>query len=193
MRMSLLLAFVSFTIGCADVDDGSQTEMSDEEVSGYADAAARVGNGQLPDLPDNLEYVFHDNRVHVMWFPGYFSSAAETFFIWNLGTTIQHDATYPSPSHDNLYAVFAPGPGGSTHHVDGQDAFDHYHIVSHATGIRTYDVWLVFPGPNYDAATYTPVRTEAAMNAQIAAGILAAPITTTAAGFDQLVIRVPVL
>lgn len=193
MRMSLLLALVSFTIGCADVDAGSEMEMSEEEMSGYAEAAARAGSGQLPDLPPNLEYVFYNGRTGLMGFPGYFSSTAETFFIWNLGWTIQHDAPYPSPDHGKLYGVFAPGPGGATHHVDGQDAFDHYHIVNQGTGIRTFDVWLVFPGPNFDAATYKPVRSEAAMNAQIAAGILAAPITTTAAGFDQLVLRVPVL
>jgi len=136
--------------------------------------------------------MFFENDVFTLRFPGFFTPQAETFFIWNLGTTIQHDAPYPSNRHGKLYGVFAPGPAGATHHVEGQDGFDHYHLGTQGEGRRTFDVFLVFPGPNFNAATWRPVLNERALNRAVAAGILNAPITTIAAGFDQLVIKVPV-
>ncbi len=51
----------------------------------------------------------------------------------------------------------------------------------------------MFPGPNYNPATFDAPLSEHELNAAVAAGILAPPALTTASGFDQLVIKVPVV
>src|SRR6185503_17832438 len=171
--MALFVTILGATMLSGCVADGESSQSPDilEEQ-----AAQPLLN--LPPIGEDQEYAFFNGKTFTLRFPGFFTPQAETFFIWNLGTTIQHGAPYPSNSHAKLYGVFAPGPTGSTHHVDGQNAFDHYHIITKNGGPHTFDVFLVFPGPNFNPA--------------IAAGVLAAPITTTAAGFGPLVIRVPV-
>ena len=64
--------------------------------------------------------------------------------------------------------------------------------MNRGEGTQTFDVFLVFPGPNFNAATFRAPLSERDINAAVGAGILNAPITTTAAGFGPLVIRVPV-
>lgn len=175
---------------------------------GVADATSDESeaiHGGRPDVPppgpdDTTEAVyFRGNQCHMV-FRDVSSPEAETFFIWNLGVDgIIDEAPYPTQQRANLYAVFAPGPPDSIHHVDGEDDFDHYHIVdaaphrhSRPPGQRydgTWDVFLVFPGPRFDAATYRAARSVREMKQQIRDGILGPIMTTTDAGFDQLVLH----
>jgi hypothetical protein len=97
--------------GCAVDDASSQPSMI------VADHAS-CGQTSLPELSEDQEYSFFRDRTFTFRFPGFFTPQAETFFIWNFGTSIQHDAPYPSSSHGKLYGVFAQGPAGATHHVD---------------------------------------------------------------------------
>jgi hypothetical protein len=174
--------------GCLTGDSSTD----DSPLNAPDDIEALHGSLDLPEIGADQEYAFFNGKPYTFRFPGFFSPQAETFFIWNLGTSIQHDAPYPSNTHDKVYGVFAPGPPGVTHHVDQQDGFDHYHIITAAQGTHTFDVFLVFQGPNFNAATFRAPLSEREMERSIAAGILAAPVTTTDAGFDQLVFRVPV-
>jgi hypothetical protein len=178
-------------LGCATGDSTSIDDSTTPAPSSTSDHAVAVP-ASLPAIGADQEYAFFQNHTDTFQFPDFFTPQAETFFIWNLGTSIQHNAPYPSNSHGRLFAVFAPGPAGSTHHVDGQDGFDHYHIISQSEGLRTFDVFLVFQGPNFNAATFTAPLSESSMNAAVTAGVLNAPLTTTAAGFGPLVIKVPV-
>ena len=171
--------------GCVVDDESSQPPESIAEQEAQPALS-------LPPIGADQEYAFFKGDAHTLQFPGFFSPQAETFFIWNLGTSIQHGAPYPSNSHAKLWGVFAPGPTGSTHHVDGQNGFDHYHIINKNGGPHTFDVFLVFPGPAFNAATFVAPLSESALNASVAAGVLAAPVLTTAIGFGPLVIRVPV-
>jgi hypothetical protein len=177
--------------GCAVDVDRSQPSESESTFALEAAAQAHAPRS-LPPLPEDQEYAFFKGDAFKIRFPGFFTAQAETFFIWNLGTTIQHNAPYPSNSHGKMYGVFAPGPAGATHHVDGQEGFDHYHVMTLGEGTHTFDVFLVFQGPNFNAATFKAPLSEREINAAVAAGILAAPSTTTAAGFGPLVIRVPI-
>jgi hypothetical protein len=188
----LFAAFVGATLlgGCA-VDGSSSQSQAAQPATSVADQASCV-HQTFPPLSEDQEYAFFRDQPFTFRFPGFFSAQAETFFIWNLGTSIQHNAPYPSTSHAKLYAIFAPGPPGTTHHVDGQDNFDHYHIITAGQGTQTFDVFLVFQGPNFNAATFPVPLSEREMNAAVAAGILNPPETTTAAGFGPLVIQVPV-
>src|SRR6185503_8812065 len=185
--MALFVTILGATMLSGCVADGESSQSPDilEEQ-----AAQPLLN--LPPIGEDQEYAFYKGDAHTLKFPGFFTPQAETFFIWNLGTTIQHGAPYPSSTHGKLYGVFAPGPQGATHHVDGQDAFDHYHLMNKGEGTRTFDVFLVFPGPNFNAATFKAPLSEKALNTAVAAGILNAPLTTVAAGFPPLVIKVPV-
>jgi hypothetical protein len=190
MTTALLTALVGAALlgGCA-VDD--EQALPDESASAVAPDNFG-GPHALPPIGADQEYAFLNGQTFTWRFPGFFTAQAETFFIWNLGTSIQHNAPYPSNSHGKVFAIFAPGPVGSTHHVDGQDGFDHYHLITQGEGTHTFDVFLVFTGPNFNAATFHAPLSEQSMNAAVTAGILAAPATTTAAGFGPLVIRVPV-
>ena len=185
MTGALFAALVGASLLGGCVVDSESTEPSTSII-------AQEGCGTLPAIGEDQEYAFFNNETFTLKFPGFFTPQAETFFIWNLGTTIQHGAPYPSSTHGKLYGVFAPGPQGATHHVDGQDAFDHYHLMNKGEGTRTFDVFLVFPGPNFNAATFKAPLSEKALNTAVAAGILNAPLTTVAAGFPPLVIKVPV-
>ncbi len=155
------------------------------------DAVANT-SGCLPSLPADSEYGFYNGKARIFTFTGFYSDAAETFFIWNLGTTIQHGAPYPDASHGRLYAVFTAGPCGSIHHVAGQDQWDHYHVITQGIGQRTFDVELVFPGASYDATKYDPPKSEEEMLQLVSRGVLGAPLLTTDAGFGPLVVSVPV-
>lgn len=187
---ALLAALVGTALlgGCTVGSESSQP--SSQPSTGVAQADWR--STSLPPLPEDEEYAFFRDQPFTIQFPGFFTPQAETFFLWNFGTSIQHDAPYPSSSHGKLYALFAPGPAGATHHVDGQDSFDHYHIITQEEGLRTFDVFLVFPGPKFNPATFVAPLSERELNAAVAAGVMSPPLTTTAAGFGPLVIQVPV-
>jgi len=194
LKIFATILLVGPLAACAVDDPNAPADPTDSTFDQNADFGGGFGHGPqtLPPIGADQEYSFKDNRTFTFSFPGFNSPQAETFFIWNFGTTIQHNAPYPSASHGKLYGVFAPGPAGSTHHVAGQDGFDHYHVMNRGEGTQTFDVFLVFPGPNFNAATFHAPLSEAGINAAVTAGILAAPVTTTAAGFGPLVIRVPV-
>ena len=165
----------SFLVGCAtDPTAGSSARGND--------------NGTLS------EPIYYKDQLCTINFYGTNSPDAQTFFIWNLGVgSWLQDATYPTDARPDLYAVFAPAPADATHHVDGYDQFDHYHITSSGPGEAgydtTWDVWLVFPGPNFNAATYQAATSYDAFQAQVASGVLGQPIKTTDAGFQPLVLR----
>jgi len=190
---ALFTAIVGATLfaGCVDAVDGSQASDTESTLLSTADRSGHPSQ-PLPEIGEDEEYSFFNGDTYTFSFPGFFSPQAETFFIWNFGTSIQHGAPYPASNHGRLYGVFAPGPAGATHHVAGQDGFDHYHVMSQNAGTRTFDVFLVFPGPNFNAQTFRPTLAECDLDAAVAAGVLAAPITTSDAGFGPLVIRVPV-
>ena len=88
-----------------------------------------------------------------------------------------------------MWGIIAPGPPGGTHHVEGQDDFDHYHLINKGAGTRTFDVFLVFKGPNFDLATWVPPLNETELNAAIAAGKLGPVTLTTAVVGEPLVIK----
>lgn len=180
LKMLAIVLLAGMPLG-ACLEEDSPTTTTEQEVS----------KKPLPPLSADQEYAYFQGNAWTFQFPGYFSPEAETFFIWNFGTSIQHGAPYPSSSHEQLYAVFAPGPAGATHHTDEADPFDHYHILGKVGGTRTYDAFLVFPGPNFNAATWDAPRSVDEMNDRIASGELGAPLLTTQAGFDPLVITVP--
>jgi len=148
--------------------------------------------GPGPDDAEEAVY-FNYDQCHIV-FRDLSSPEAETFFIWNLGVNgVLQEEPYNTPGRANLYAIFAPAPADATHHVDGQDDFDHYHIVDASPESHrydgTWDVFLVFPGPNFDPATYKAAKSVFKMKKQISAGILG-PITPTPdAGFDPLVLN----
>jgi hypothetical protein len=179
-------------VACVTGDAPSDLTSDSTLVPLSAETDHGGGGHTLPEIGADQEYAFFNGKPYTIQFPGFFTPQAETFFIWNLGTSIQHDAPYPSSTHDRIYGVFAPGPPGVTHHVDEQEGFDHYHIMSAPQGTRTFDVFLVFPGPNFNEATFRAPVSEREMDRAIAAGILAAPVTTTDAGFGPLVFKVPV-
>jgi hypothetical protein len=183
-----VLIVAATSVGCVDAPpDATARPAAVSQTAQNCEQSAT-----LPELPEGQEWVFYKERARVMSFPGANSPQAETFFIWNFGTAIQHGAPYPSDAHGKLYAVFAQGPAGATHHVPGFDQFDHFHIISQGVGTRTLDALLVFPGPNFNPATYDPALSVKEMNKQIAAGILGAPLLSTQAGFDPLVLTVPI-
>jgi hypothetical protein len=185
LMLSLLLLSGSLA-GCA---------MDAEEPE---EGLAFAGDVPPPGPDDAQEAVyFDDNQCHIV-FRNLSAPEAETFFIWNLGVNgVLQEEPYNTPERADLYAVFAPAPANATHHVDGHDDFDHYHIVEWSpddpddnnTYDGTWDVFLVFPGPNFDPATYQVAKSVNRMNQQISAGILG-PITPTPdAGFDPLVLN----
>lgn len=185
---AILLA--SPVVACA-TDPSDATDATDSEVAAVSSVSQHC-DSSLPPIGEDQEYVFFQGQALTMQFPGYFSPQAETFFIWNFGTAIQHDAPYPSSSHGRLYAIFAPGPDGAEHEVEGQPNYNHYHVISQNAGTRTLDLYVVFPGPNFNPATFDPPLSEHALNAAVSAGVLAPPATTVDAGFGPLVIKVPV-
>jgi hypothetical protein len=181
---------------CLLVGCGASDEVAEEQEALHGHVASVPPPG--PD--DVAEAVFFRGSQCHMVFRDVSSPEAETFFIWNLGVDgVLQEEAYPTLKRANLYAIFAPGPPDSVHHVDGEDAFDHYHIVDaapreHGLGLGnrydgTWDVFLVFTGPRFDAATYQAARSVREMFAQIRDGILGPVTKTTDAGFGPLVLH----
>jgi hypothetical protein len=191
-RILLTPVFLSGALAACAVADATSAES--EALQGAASEVAPPGADDVSEA-----VYFRGTQCHMV-FRDVSSPAAETFFIWNLGVDgIVDEAPYPTQRRANLYAVFAPGPPDSIHHVDGEEQFDHYHIVdaapvrsSHAFGQRydgTWDVFLVFPGPSFDADSYQAARSVPEMERQIRDGILGPVLTTVDAGFDPLVLH----
>jgi hypothetical protein len=185
MRMTLSLLLVSLTTACAvdPADDGTDVSASDVRVNPKTDL---------------LEPAFVNGAACTMVFQGGLTAQTQFFQIWAVGTHgIIANAPYNTPGTPNLYAVFGTNVAASiTHHVDGFDQFDHYHVLDNNRGTevenRTWDLLALFPGPNYNAATYKPARSARDVLAQSAAGILGPVLTTPDIGFPPVVLNFPV-
>lgn len=144
-----------------------------------------------------VEPVLVNGKVCDMFFYNTDSPESDVYAIWNIGVNSVADVSYPGPAgRAKLFAVFTVSSTALNHHVDGQDGFDHYHITDTSTnrnGGTLWDVYIVNPGPNYNAATYTVATSVSQMQAQIAAGILVEPILTTTAGLPPLVLNAPLI
>ena len=147
-------------------------------------ARAQNGHGTF------TEAAYFNGRTCEMVFSGTPSRTADTFFIWNIGHGSL--ATTFDTSRANLYAVIP----GTQHVVPGFPQFDHDHITSTGPGEpgydTTWDVWVVVPGPAFNAATYVGPQSESEMFQLIAAGVLSGPLGFAQAGFpSDLVLRAP--
>ena len=147
-------------------------------------AQATAGNGTIS------EPAAYDGRVCELRFPGSSSRTAEFYAIWNLGHGIL-DEPFDTERPD-LFAILP----GTMHTDPAHPELDHDHIVTHAPGVPgyngTWDVWLVVPGPDFDAATYTAPRSVESMMRLIEEGVLAGPLSFSQAGFGpDLVLRAP--
>ena len=147
---------------------------------------------------DGTEPVFVNGALCTQIFPGSLTPQTQTYVIWPIGTQGIVNAPYNTPERPNLYAVFGTtAPLSVSHHVDGFDQFDHYHIAENpgrSTKVDNtrWDVLGLFPGPNYNPATYVAARSTAEMFAQSAAGILTPVMTLPEAGFPPLVLFTPI-
>ncbi len=132
----------------------------------------------------------YNGRICELRFTGTPSQTSEFYAIWNLGHGIL-DVPFNTARPD-LYAIIP----GTMHTDPNHPELNHDHIVSAAPGVPgydgTWDVWLVVPGPNFNAATYTAPRSVASMMDLIARGVLAGPMSFSQAGFGpDLVLRAP--
>ena len=188
MRMTLSLLLVSLTTACA-VDAGDPAD----DTTDVSASDVRVN-----PKTDITEPAFVNGALCQMVFQGGLTPQTQVYQIWAVGTHgIVAGATYNIASRPNLYAVFGTNTAAAiTHHVDGFNQFDHYHILDNKYGTdvdtRIWDLLTVFPGPNYVAATYQPAKSVHDMNAQIAAGILGPVLPLPDAGFPPVVLNFPV-
>ena len=142
--------------------------------------------------PDSvIESVMINKQPCGIVFNGIHDPNADTLAFWTVGVdAIKRDLPYPSSKRPNFYAIFAPSNPMLNHTVAGFEGYDHYHVAD-PTAIDSaddlVDAFVVMPGPNFNAATYVIARSVREMNDQVAAGILAAPVTTIDAGFGPIV------
>jgi hypothetical protein len=191
MRTALSLTFMSLaSLVTACATDGAPDGTDDLSVS--------ANDVRINTSKDVVEVGYVNGALCKMVFPGGLTSSTETYQIWPVGTNgIVQGATYNTSGRPNLYAVFGTNTAASlTHHVDGFSQFDHYHILENAHGTDVdntkWDLLAVFPGPNYNAATYQPATSAKEMLAQSAAGILSPVMTLPEAGFPPVVLYMPV-
>jgi hypothetical protein len=210
----ILAAAIGLGSACAgEVEDFDESRpLTQEDKNARVTEAFDVLYGEAPlaemtaigfgGFEIDEEPIYANERECSMYFFGTNFPEADQYAIWNLGLGGIADESYtdyPSDDRPDLYAVLAPAPADRTHHVDGFDQFDHYHIADRSSFARRsrfngkWDVYFVFPGPNFDAGTYEVATDVESMQQQVADGILGAPLLTTEAGFDPLVIRTPVL
>jgi hypothetical protein len=189
MRMTLSVLLVSLTTACA-VDAGTGTGTTTDV------AASDVHINPTKDL---TEPAFVGGHLCKMVFVGGLTASTQFYEIWAVGTNgIVANAPYNTPGTPNLYAVFGTNVAASvTHHVDGFNQFDHYHVLDNNNNgdeveNRTWDLLALFPGPNYNAATYQPAKSAKDVLAQSAAGILGPVLTTPDIGFPPVVLNFPV-
>jgi hypothetical protein len=182
--MTLSLLLVSLTTACvADAADPTSTEVSASDI-------------HVNPATDLVEPGFVNGTLCQLVFPGALTSSTEFYEIWAVGTNGIVNTTF-NTSRPNLYAIFGTStPLSEVHHVDGFSQFDHYHVIPNNDGTevenRVWDLFLLFPGPNYDAATYQPAKSLRAMQAQSNAGVLTQPMTPSAAGFPDVVLNIPI-
>jgi len=182
--MTLALVFVSLA-ACVDESGSSDTEEVTTEI-------------RINPRTDGTEPGYVNGVLCTQVFPGALTPQTQMYLIWAVGTNGIVNAPYNTPRRPNLYAVFGTGtPLFETHHVAGQDQFDHYHVLevpgnSHDVDNTTWDVLALFPGPNFNAATYRSAKSVRQLMAQSAAGILSPVMTLPEAGFPEIVLRTPV-
>ncbi|HEY0988659.1 MAG TPA: hypothetical protein VGD80_16450 [Kofleriaceae bacterium] len=147
---------------------------------------------------DDLEPTYVNGVQCSLVFKGALTPDTQMYLIWAVGTNGIVDTTYNTAKRPNIYAIFGTGrPAFETHHVDGFDQFDHTHVLDNpgnSTHVEnaTWDLLVLFPGPNFNAATYTTPKNVSQMLALSAAGILSPVMTLPDAGFPPVVLRIPV-
>jgi hypothetical protein len=176
--MTLFLVLVSLATACVD------TAVEGESASG-----SEVKYDPSRDL---LEPSYVNGKLCKLDFVGALTAQTQVWQIWPLGTNGIVNAKY-NTERPNLYAIFGTGrPAYETHHVDGYDQFDHYHIAENSADSK-WDLLVLFPGPNFNPATYVTAKTPTEMRAQSAAGILTPVMTLPEAGFPELVLYAPII
>jgi hypothetical protein len=193
MRMSSCAMFVvlsAFPIAACGVD----TAGDDSATTDLASSS----DFQFNPATDGTEPVWVNGVLCTQIFPGALTPQTQTYVIWPIGTKGIVNARYNTTERPNLYAVFGTSaPLSESHHVDGFNQFDHYHIAennpraSQVDNTR-WDVLALFPGPHYDPTTYVSARSPQEMLAQSAAGILTPVMTLSQAGFPDLVLFTPI-
>jgi hypothetical protein len=186
MRMTLAVVFVSMIAGCG-------VDTADTEDISVATTDVRI------DLTkDDVEPSYANGKLCKLVFKGALTPDTQMYLIWAVGTRGIVDTAY-NTQRPNIYAIFGTGrPAFETHHVNGFDQFDHTHIVDappRADQIdnTTWDLMVLFPGPNFNAATYVTPKDVRQMNALSAAGVLTRVMTLPEAGFPAVVLRIPVV
>jgi len=186
MRMILSVSLVSMITGCALDGGNTGSEVSASDV-------------KINPTKDLTEPAFVNGRLCQMVFKGGLTPQTQVYQIWAVGTNGIVNAPYNTPGTPNLYAVFGTSaPASETHHVDGFSQFDHYHVLdgpAHGDDVEntTWDLLALFPGPNYNAATYHPASSVSEMLAQSSAGVLSPVMTAPQAGFPPVVLNFPVV
>lgn len=181
MRITLCLSLLATACTATDSFDTLESEAQVPDVGFYE---------IFP--PDSIiETVMVEKHTCGIVFHGVHDPAADTLAIWTIGVdSVYRDLPYPTDDRPNFYAIFTPSNPLLNHTVPGQEAYDHYHVAERAavdTDDDLVDPFIVNPGPNFDAATYQVARSVKEMNDQIAAGILAQPITLIDAGLGPVV------
>src|SRR5690242_14257502 len=181
MRMILCVVLMS-TVAACGVDSAESSSIT-ESV-------------KIDPKKDDVEPTYVSGTLCKLVFQGALTPQTQTYLIWAVGTRGIVNAPYNTPRRPNLYAIFGTArPAFETHHVDGFDQFDHYHVAENpgqGTDVEndTWDLLVLFPGPNFNQATYVSAKTPAQLKAQSDAGILSPIETLPEAGFPPVVLRV---
>jgi hypothetical protein len=190
MRMILAVVFVSLVSGCA-------VDTADTEDVGVATTDVRIDLSK-----DDVEPTYVNGTLCKLVFKGALTPETQMYLIWAVGTRGIVETPYNTPRRPNIYAIFGTGrPEFETHHVDGFDQFDHYHVIENegeGTDVdnTTWDLLVLFPGPNFptsNPASYRTAKSVRQMRAQISAGLLSPIMTLPEAGFPEVVLRIPVV
>jgi hypothetical protein len=183
MRMTLCVVLVS--LAACGVDTSTGTTSS---------AAIKID-----PTKDDVEPTYVNGTLCKLVFQGALTPQTQMYLIWPVGTNGIVNTTYNTPKRPNLYAIFGTGrPAFETHHVEGFDQFDHYHVAENngrGTDVdnRDWDLLVLFPGPNFNAATYVSAKTPAELFAHSAAGLLSPVLTLPEAGFPEVVLHIPIV
>ena len=187
---TMLLSFLCLTAACAadpTTTSGTVSQTTDDL--------------HVNPQTDLTEPVYVNGQQCRMVFKGALTPETEVYEIWAIGVNGIVDAPYNTPRRPNLYAVFGTNPlPNEVHHVDGYNQFDHYHVIDgpdhgradHVSNTN-WDLLTLWPGPNYDPATYVSAKSVDELMAQSAAGILSPVLTLPEVGFPPLVLHSPIV
>jgi hypothetical protein len=181
-KLSLVLTMTAL-VGC-----GGPVE--EEELGTDVDALHSNGVCEAYESdfhPDcrSTECTWLNGKGWELIIPGTGKPDAETYAIWNLGSSINHNAQYDKAWRADLLMIIP----GAEHTVPGVPDFDHDHIVSRRA--LTYDIFLVVPGPNFDPETYERPKSIEDHAELEAAGVLSPALRLPDAGFPPLVMNAP--